>query len=79
VVTNGEDAEFIDTWSAKVLATGLTAIPSRDQALALVREVRFAPLAPGPQRLMELRILNAYDQEVCCVGSPCVLPSAEEG
>ncbi len=79
VVTNGEDAELIDTWSAKVLATGLTAIPSRERALALVPEARFAPLTPGPQRMMELRILNAYDQEVCCVGNPCVLPSAPEG
>jgi len=79
VVTNGEDAEFIDTWSAKVLATGLKAIPDRTQALALLPEARFAPLAPGPQRQMELRILNAYDQEVCCVGGPCALPQAPEG
>jgi hypothetical protein len=79
VVTNGEDAEFLDTWSGKVLATGLSAIPNRDRALVLLQEVRFEPLGAGPQREMELRILNAYDQEVCCAGGPCALPQAPEG
>ena len=75
VVTNGEDAELLDTWSGKVIATGLTAIPSRDRALVLIREAQFKPLTPGPQRQMELRILNAYDQEVCCAGQPCPISS----
>ena len=79
VVTNGEDAELLDSRSGKVLATGLGAIPSRDQALAMLAETEFLPLPPGPQREMELRILNAYDQEVCCVGGPCALPHAPEG
>jgi len=79
VVTNGEDAELLDTWTGKVLATGLSAIPTRAQALALLREAEHKPLPPGPQRQMELRILNAYDQEVCCVGGPCALPQAQEG
>lgn len=79
VVTNGEDAELLDTWSGKVLAVGLSAIPTRSQATALGKEARFAPLPDGPQRQMELRILNAYDQEVCCVGGPCALPLAPEG
>ena len=79
VVTNGEDAEFLDSRSGKLLATGLRAIPSRDRALLLLAETEFAPLPPGPQRQMELRILNAYDQEVCCAGGPCVLPHAPEG
>lgn len=79
VVTNGQDAELLDSRSGKVLATGLTAIPSRDQALLMAQDLEFLPLAPGPQRQMELRILNAYDQEVCCVGGPCALPHAPEG
>ncbi|MDP2105328.1 MAG: type I restriction enzyme HsdR N-terminal domain-containing protein, partial [Desulfobulbaceae bacterium] len=29
IVTNGEDAELLDTWTGKVLAIGLSAIPSR--------------------------------------------------
>ncbi len=79
VVTNGEDAELLDTWSGKVLAVGLSAIPSRAQAEVFGQEARYASLPDGPQRQMELRILNAYDQEVCCVGGPCALPQAPEG
>ena len=79
VVTNGRDAELLDTWSGKVMATGLAAIPSREQALSLIATARFAPLPEGPQRQLELRILNAYDQEVCCAGGPCALPQAREG
>jgi len=79
VVTNGEDAELLDTWSGKVMATGLKAIPTREGAETLCANARFEPLPAGPQRQMELRILNAYDQEVCCVGGPCALPHAPEG
>lgn len=79
VVTNGEDAELLDTRSGKVLARGLAGLPSRAQALALIAELSFLPLPEGPQRQMELRILNAYDREVCCVGGPCALPHAPEG
>lgn len=79
VVTNGEDAELLDSWSGKVLAVGLSAIPSLEHAKALCSDARFEPLPDGPQRQMELRILNAYDKEVCCVGGPCALPHAPEG
>lgn len=79
IVTNGEDAELLDTWSGKVLASGLSSIPSRAEAETLCLQARFDPLPTGPQRQMELRILNAYDQEVCCVGGPCALPHAPEG
>lgn len=79
VVTNGEDAELLDSRTGKLLATGLTAIPSRAQAMLMMQDAEFLPLPPGPQRQMELRILNAYDQEVCCVGGPCALPQAPEG
>jgi len=79
VVTNGLDAELLDTRSGKVLARGLAGIPSRAQALAMMPELCFLPLPEGPQRQMELRILNAYDREVCCVGGPCALPHAPEG
>lgn len=79
VVTNGEDAELLDSRSGKVLAYGMAAIPTRAQAVTMMQDLEFSPLAPGPQRQMELRILNAYDQEVCCVGGPCALPHAPEG
>jgi hypothetical protein len=78
VVTNGEDAEVLDTLTGKVTGQGLAAIPDRRQAAELAR----APLVPGPtgaRRERELRILNAFDVEACCVGGPCPLPNAPEG
>ena len=78
IVTNGEDAELLDSSSGLVLATGMECIPDRDAALHLLTEAPFVPLPEG-QREKELRILNAFDKEVCCVGGPCALPSAPEG
>ncbi|MEW6594557.1 MAG: type I restriction enzyme HsdR N-terminal domain-containing protein [Thermodesulfobacteriota bacterium] len=78
VVTNGEDAELIDSRSGKVLATGLAAIPNRETALALAAERDCTPL-PEARREPELRILNAFDVEICCAGGPCALPGAKEG
>ena len=79
VVTNGEDAELLDTLSGKVLATGLDAIPGRQEAPALIATLAFNPLADPGKRERELRILNAFDVEVCCAGGPCALPDAPEG
>lgn len=78
IVTNGIDAEVLDSKTGKVVERGLAAIPNKDEALALLKNAAFLPL-PAGQREMELRILNAYDKEVCCVGGPCALPSAPEG
>jgi hypothetical protein len=78
VVTNGEDSEILDTVTGKITDRGMTAIPSRQQALGLAA----APRSPGPtcdRREKELRILNAFDVEICCAGGPCVLPGAPEG
>ncbi len=78
VVTNGEDAELLDSRSGKVIATGLDAIPGREAALALAAERDCRPL-PESRREPELRILNAFDVEICCAGGPCALPGAKEG
>ncbi|HSR35760.1 MAG TPA: type I restriction enzyme HsdR N-terminal domain-containing protein, partial [Desulfurivibrionaceae bacterium] len=78
VVTNGEDAELLDTRSGTVLATGLDAIPEKGAALALAATRDCSPL-PESRREPELRILNAFDVEVCCAGGPCALPGAKEG
>ncbi|HIJ79693.1 MAG: type I restriction enzyme HsdR N-terminal domain-containing protein [Desulfobulbaceae bacterium] len=78
VVTNGEDGELLDTLSGKVIATGLDQIPSREQAAAMLAQLDFTPLAEE-KREPELRILNAFDVEVCCAGGPCALPGAKEG
>jgi len=78
IVTNGEDAELLDSSSGQVLATGMGGIPDRDASLVLLTKASFGALPVG-QREKELRILNAFDKEVCCVGGPCALPSAPEG
>ncbi|HIJ89368.1 MAG: type I restriction enzyme HsdR N-terminal domain-containing protein [Desulfobulbaceae bacterium] len=78
VVTNGEDAELLDVRSGKVLGTGLAAIPTREQLLGMMPGLDFTAVV-AKRREPELRILNAFDVEVCCAGSPCALPGAKEG
>lgn len=78
VVTNGEDSEVLDTATGTITGQGLTAIPARQQAL----ELAASPRIVGPtaaRRDKELRILNVFDVEECCVGGPCALPNAPEG
>ena len=79
VVTNGEDAELLDTLTTKVIKQGLEAIPDKKEASRLFADLEFAPFMEKDRRERELRILNAYDVEVCCAGNPCVLPGAPEG
>jgi hypothetical protein len=71
IVTNGRDAELLETEQGKVLATGMDCIPSRRQAEELVRELVFAPFADPEKRDQALRILNVFDLEVCCFGTQC--------
>lgn len=78
VATNGQDAEVLDTFTGKVIGEGLDAIPDIEQARALARTLKFEPF-PDAKRERELRILNAYDVEICCVGGPCPIPNAPEG
>lgn len=78
VITNGEDAEFVDTLTGTVLGHGMNAIPWREDLLAMAAFLDFSPY-PEKKREGELRILNAYDVQVCCAGSPCALPKAPEG
>ena len=78
VVTNGKDAEILDSYTGKVIRQGLDNIPDKKEAETLVQSLRFEPFDEG-KRDRELRILNAYDIEVCCVGGPCALPGAPEG
>ncbi|MEA3548665.1 MAG: type I restriction enzyme HsdR N-terminal domain-containing protein [Thermodesulfobacteriota bacterium] len=79
VVTNGEDAELLDTYNGKVLAHGLEAIPSRDEAKKMIETLEFKPFVDDKRRERELRIMNAFDIEICCLGGPCALPDAKEG
>lgn len=79
VVTNGEDAELLDTADGRVLGRGLAAIPDRMEAAGLFASLDFSPITDEKKREQELRILNAFDVEVCCAGGPCALPGAPEG
>jgi len=79
VVTNGEDAELLNTYTGDILKNGLEAIPGPEEAVKLAASLGFAPFDDEKKSERELRILNAYDVEVCCAGGPCALPDAPEG
>ncbi|XCN75213.1 MAG: type I restriction enzyme HsdR N-terminal domain-containing protein [Candidatus Electrothrix aestuarii] len=66
VVTNGRDAELLETRTGKVLATGMEAIPDRVRAEELAQEYLAYPPPTGAARERNLRVLNAFDLEVCC-------------
>lgn len=66
VVTNGKDAELLDTRSGKILGYGLESIPDRISSLKNWSEIFFLPPLKGLQKEKELRILNAFDVERCC-------------
>jgi hypothetical protein len=74
VVTNGRDAELLETATGQVLATGMEAIPNRKRAEKLINEYSCNPPADEAVRDRTLRILNAFDLEVCCRGDSCSLP-----
>ena len=66
VVTNGQDAELLDTRTGKILGYGLQSIPDCEEARSLVGKLEFLPPPEGKKRERELRILNAFDVERCC-------------
>jgi hypothetical protein len=64
VITNGEDAEVLDTLSGEVIGHGLEAIPSRQQALEAIKRVEFKKLSE--KRIeKEKRIFLAFDAIKC--------------
>ena len=71
IVTNGRDAELLETRQGKVLSTGMDCIPTRAQAGQLLQEYSFEPYTDPEKRDQALRILNVFDLEVCCMGSGC--------
>lgn len=78
VVTNGRDAELIDTYSGKIIGVGMDAVLSKDEVVQMAAGLRF-DLFDDKKRERELRILNAFDVEICCAGAPCALPNVKEG
>ena len=71
IVTNGRDAELIETARGKVLAGGMACIPDRQRAGILRHEYAFEPFTDPGRRDKALRILNLFDREVCCAGTSC--------
>ncbi len=71
VVTNGRDAELLETKNGKVLATGMECIPDRSTAAKLRKKYSFEPYTNNEQREKALRVLNVYDEEICCAGIKC--------
>ena len=66
VVTNGRDAELLDTRTGKILGYGLDSIPDRNSAEKMLEQLEFSPPLEAIRRERELRILNAFDVERCC-------------
>jgi len=66
VVTNGRDAELLETRTGKILGYGLEAIPDRHTLERMSAELIFHPSPKAIKRERELRILNAFDVERCC-------------
>lgn len=60
VVTNGEDAEILDTVSGKVISTGIDSIPDKRSALESANNTPLVKISPE-QLEAEKRILSAYD------------------
>lgn len=67
VVTNGKDAELLDTRSGKIIDFGLQSVPNRSEAEKLLPTLHFhsPPDAAGKEK--EMRILNAFDLDRCCL------------
>ncbi|HKJ64956.1 MAG TPA: type I restriction enzyme HsdR N-terminal domain-containing protein [Desulfopila sp.] len=66
VVTNGRDAELIDTATGKILRNGLESVPDHLEAERLIPTLTFFPRQNGLALEREKRILNAFDVERCC-------------
>jgi hypothetical protein len=64
VVTNGEDAEVLDTISGEVISCGLGAIPSKNQVLEALGRIEFKRL-PEKRIEKEKRIFLAFDAFKC--------------
>jgi hypothetical protein len=60
VITNGEDAEVLDTLSGEAVGSGLGAIPSKKQALEALWKIEFRRL-PEERIEKEKRIYLAFE------------------
>jgi hypothetical protein len=60
VVTNGEDAELLDTITGELIGTGFDAIPDKNSAVEQIGSIKLNSLSQK-QSDAEKRILSAYD------------------
>ncbi|MGL1932392.1 MAG: type I restriction enzyme HsdR N-terminal domain-containing protein [Desulfotalea sp.] len=65
IVTNGRDAELLDTMTGKVIKYGMGAIPKLSLLKSMVKDLVFKAY-PGNHKEKEYRILNAFDIDRCC-------------
>ncbi len=64
VVTNGEDAEVLETVSGEVIGNGLESIPSKEKSLEAVKQIEFKKLQE--KRIeKEKRIFLAFEAIKC--------------
>lgn len=66
VVTNFRDAELLDTATGKILGYGLHSIPNRQELESLFPKLLFVSPPDENKKEKEMRILNAFDLEICC-------------
>ncbi|UCD86425.1 MAG: type I restriction enzyme HsdR N-terminal domain-containing protein [Desulfobacterales bacterium] len=61
VVTDGKDAQLLETATGKVLAQGMDAMPSKEEGIQRMREIK---LEPFPQERLEREkiIFRSYDE-----------------
>ncbi len=67
VVTNGYDAEVLDTGTGKIVGNGVDSIPDKASSLLLLPKLVFCSKPEGGKLEREKRILNAFDLERCCI------------
>ena len=61
VVTDGKDAELLETVTGKVLARGMHAIPSEEEAIQRIKGIEFKPF-PQDRLEREKIIFRSYDE-----------------
>lgn len=61
VVTDGKDAELLDTVTGEVLDQGMDAIPSKEEAIQQMKEIRLEPF-PRERLERERIIFRSYDE-----------------
>jgi len=80
VVTNGEDAEVLESRTGRIVASGLGGIPTRDEIESMTAEWVPATVS-ARQREMGMRIVFAFevDDKCPCDDSVCELESPGAG